>query len=70
VPQGMGAGMEQPADQVARIGLRALAAGEHSAISGFANWVGVEVQRMVPRRFVTYVAEKLFRPPPYDESNW
>jgi short-subunit dehydrogenase len=63
VPEQMAAGMEERADQVARIGLRALAAGEHSVISGFTNWLGVEVQRIAPRRFVTYAAEKLFRPP-------
>ena len=64
VPERMAMGLEEAADQVARNGLRALAAGEHSAISGFANWLGVEVQRMAPRRFVTYAAEKLLRPPP------
>jgi len=53
----------EPAGQVARIGLRALEAGEHSVISGFTNWVGVEVQRIAPRRFVTSAAEILFRPP-------
>jgi hypothetical protein len=42
--------------------LRALAAGEHSVISGFTNWLGVEVQRVVPRRLVTSAAEMLFRP--------
>ncbi len=56
-------GIEEKAEQVARTGLRALAAGEHSVISGFTNWLGVEVQRITPRRFVTYAAEKLFRPP-------
>jgi short-subunit dehydrogenase len=49
-------GIEEKPDQVARIGLRALAAGEHSVISGFTNWLGVEVQRIAPRRFVTYAA--------------
>jgi uncharacterized protein len=53
----------EPADHVARVGLQALAAGEHSVISGFTNWVGVEVQRIAPRRFVTSAAEILFRPP-------
>jgi short-subunit dehydrogenase len=52
-----------PADHVARLGLRALAAGEHSVICGFTNWVGVEVQRIAPRRFVTSAAEMLLRPP-------
>ena len=63
VPEQLAAGMEEGAHQVARIGLRALAAGEHSVISGLTNWLGVEVQRIAPRRFVTYAAEKLFRPP-------
>lgn len=53
----------EPADHVARVGLRALAAGEHSVISGFTNWVGVEFQRIAPRRLVTSAAEILFRPP-------
>jgi len=61
VPDGLSAGLE-PADRVAREGLRALAAGEHSVISGFTNWLGVEVQRMVPRRLVTSAAEVLLRP--------
>src|ERR1017187_8807873 len=52
----------EPADHVARVGLRALAAGEHSVVSGFTNWVGVEVQRLAPRRFVMSAAEMLFRP--------
>jgi uncharacterized protein len=63
VPKQMAMGMEERADQVARTGLRALAAGEHSGISGFTNWLGVEIQRVTPRRFVTYAAEKLFSPP-------
>jgi len=53
----------EPALHVARVGLRALAAGEHSVISGFTNWVGVEVQRIAPRRFVTSAVEMLLRPP-------
>jgi uncharacterized protein len=63
VPEQMGKGMEESAEEVARVGLRALAAGEHSVISGFTNWLGAEVQRVAPRRFVTYAAEMLFRPP-------
>lgn len=62
IPHEIGVGWE-PADQVARVGLQALAAGEHSVISGFTNWVGVEVQRIAARRFVTSAAEILFRPP-------
>jgi len=61
VPDEIAVNMER-AEDVARIGLQALTAGEHSVISGFANWVGVEVQRLAPRRFVTSAAEILFRP--------
>ena len=61
VPDDLLMGLE-PADRVAREGLRAPAAGEHSVISGFTNWLGVEVQRVVPRRLVTSAAEMLFRP--------
>ena len=61
VPDDLSMGLV-PADHVAREGLRALAAREHSVISGFANWPGVEVQRVVPRRLVTSAAEMLFRP--------
>lgn len=52
----------ESADEVARLGLRALAAGEHSVISGLTNRLGVELQRVAPRRFVTAAAERLFRP--------
>lgn len=52
----------QTAQEVARTGLRALAAGEHSVISGLTNWIGMEVQRIAPRRFVTAAAERIFRP--------
>jgi putative acyl-CoA dehydrogenase len=51
------------ADHVARVGLRALAEGEHSVVSGLTNWIGVEVQRIAPRRFVTSAPEMLLRPP-------
>ena len=61
VPERLTVNLES-ADQVARTGLRALAAGEHSVISGFPNWLGVEIQRVAPRRWVTSAAEALFRP--------
>jgi short-subunit dehydrogenase len=61
VPDDLSMGLE-PAERVAREGLRALVAGEHSVISGFTNWLGVEVQRVVPRRLVTSAAEMLLRP--------
>jgi hypothetical protein len=32
-------------------------------ISGTGNYLGAQVQRLVPRRVVTSIAAKLFRPP-------
>ncbi len=52
----------ETAEQVARKGLDALAGGKHVVISGLANWVQAEVQRIVPRRLVSAVTEKMFRP--------
>ena len=60
-PQRSGVKME-PADKVARVGLRALAAGEHSVISGWTNWLGVQGQRLAPRRLVTGAAAAMYRP--------
>lgn len=59
IPKGMEV---QSAQEVARIGLSALAAGKHHVICGFSNRVGMEIQRIVPRRVVTGVSERLFRP--------
>jgi short-subunit dehydrogenase len=42
--------------------LAALAAGKSSVISGFQNFLGAQSQRVVPRRMVTRIAGKLFRP--------
>ena len=53
--------MDDP-NHVARIGLNALAAGEFSVIAGYTNWIGVQAQRLAPRRFVTSMAEMVFRP--------
>ena len=55
-------GREQSAETVARNGLKALAAGKSYVISGLANYLGAHGERLVPRRFVTRVAAKLFRP--------
>jgi short-subunit dehydrogenase len=52
----------ESAEKVARTGLEALAAGKSSVISGLKNFLGVELQRLVPRRMVTRIAGKLFRP--------
>jgi short-subunit dehydrogenase len=53
---------KETAEKVARVGLAALAAGKSSVISGFANWLGAETERLVPRRVVTRLAGSLFRP--------
>lgn len=54
----------QTAKEVARIGLRALAEGKHCVLTSFANNMQVELQRLVPRRFVAKMAAKIFRPLP------
>jgi short-subunit dehydrogenase len=51
------------AREVARIGLQALARGRRYVIPGFSNRMGMELQRVAPRRVVTSVSERLFRPP-------
>jgi len=55
-------GRQQSAETVARSGLEALAAGRSYVISGFANYLGAHGERLVPRRFVTRVAARMFRP--------
>jgi uncharacterized protein len=52
----------ETAEKVARVGLRALAAGKSSVISGFTNWLGAESVRFAPRRLVAHVAGGMFRP--------
>jgi len=53
---------QETAEKVARVGLHALAAGKSFVISGTRNYLGAQVQRLVPRRLVTSIAAKLFRP--------
>ncbi len=55
-------GREQTAETVAQNGLKALAAGKSYVISGLGNYLGAHGQRLVPRRFVTRVAAKMFQP--------
>ena len=55
-------GREQSAETVARNGLRALAAGKSYVISGLGNYLGAHGERLVPRRLVTRIAAKMFRP--------
>lgn len=52
----------ETAEKVARTGLRALADGKSSVISGFKNRMSVEGQRLAPRGLVTSVAAKMFEP--------
>ena len=50
------------AQQVARIGLEALQRGKHSVVCGASNLLGMEFQRVLPRRMVSTISERLFRP--------
>jgi uncharacterized protein len=52
----------ETAEKVARVGLRALAAGRSYVVSGVPNYLGVLGQRLVSRRLVTRVAARMFRP--------
>jgi uncharacterized protein len=52
----------ETAEKVAHVGLQALAAGKSYVISGTRNYLGAHTQRLVPRRFVTRIAAKMFRP--------
>lgn len=55
-------GREQSAATVAENGLKALAAGKSYVISGLGNYLWAHGERLVPRRFVTRIAAKMFRP--------
>ena len=57
-------GREQSAATVARNGLKALAVGKSYVISGLGNYLGAHGERLVPRRLVTRIAAKMFRPQP------
>jgi len=52
----------ETAEKVAHTGLQALAAGKSYVISGLGNYLGAHSQRLVPRRMVTRIAGKMFRP--------
>ena len=53
---------QESAEKVARTGLAALAAGKSYVISGTRNYLGAHMERLVPRRVVTGIAAKMFRP--------
>ena len=52
----------ESAEKVVRVGLKALAGGKSYVISGAKNYLGAHVQRLLPRRVVTRVIAKAFRP--------
>jgi short-subunit dehydrogenase len=56
------AGPQEPNEKVARVGLEALAAGKPFVISGTRNLLSMEAQRLVPRRLVTRIVARMFRP--------
>jgi uncharacterized protein len=53
---------QETAEKVAQTGLQALAAGKSYVISGLRNYLGAQSQRLVPRRLVTRIAARMFRP--------
>lgn len=56
------AGPQESNEKVASVGLQALAKGKPRVISGARNWLSVETQRLAPRRLVTRVAARMFKP--------
>jgi uncharacterized protein len=56
------AGPQESNEKVARVGLEALAAGKSSVISGTRNLLSMEAQRLVPRRLVSRIVARMFRP--------
>jgi short-subunit dehydrogenase len=52
----------ESAEKVVRVGLKALASGKTYVISGWKNYLGAQVQRLLPRRLVTRVIANAFRP--------
>jgi len=52
----------ETAEKVARTGLQALASGKSYVISGLGNYLGAHGERLVPRRFVTRTAARMFKP--------
>ena len=52
----------ETAEKVARVGLKGLAEGKVTVISGTRNWLMVETERLAPRRFTARMAAKVMRP--------
>jgi uncharacterized protein len=55
-------GRAESAQRVAQTGLKALVAGKSYVISGLGNYVGAHSERLVPRRFVTRITARMFKP--------
>lgn len=53
---------QESPEKVVRVGLQALVRGKSSIVSGAGNWLGVQGQRLAPRRLVTRVAGRMFEP--------
>lgn len=53
---------QETSEKVARVGLQALAEGKSYVISGAANYLLTHSQRLTPRRMVTRIAGRMFRP--------
>lgn len=51
-------------DRVARVILRALRSERRLVIEGWTNKLSVHLQRLFPRRFVTWIAYRIFKPKP------
>jgi len=51
----------QTPEEVVDAALRGMARGKSVVVSGWANWVTVEIQRFVPRSFVTKFVGRTFR---------
>jgi uncharacterized protein len=52
----------ETAEKVARVGLAALARGKSSVVSGAANTLMMEAERLAPRRFIVKMAARMMRP--------
>jgi short-subunit dehydrogenase len=58
----------ESAEKVACVGLRALSTGRSYVISGWMNYLGAHGERLAPRRLVTRMAARMFRPAELDQN--
>ena len=52
----------ETAEKVARVGLKGMAQGKVTVVSGARNWLMVETERLAPRRFTASMAARVMRP--------